>query len=542
MGQQGVQSLSFTVDKISGALLAVFSPGAGRSDLTLAFVRQALHEGGHTRLCIDETELKNFVATAVSANESFSHKIGESRDGEFFLEIAPDRMSVHLTLIPPQGGRPKALEVINEIRTQGITHGLRHDALRGALNAGHCDRLLIAVGESPIEGRAASFESLIKEREEELAEIDEDAVVHFADLGHILLVDAGTPLMRRTPYIAGINGIDVTGLPVPAKPVPDIGFSNQCEGAEAHPDDPDLMVAAVAGQPKLIPNGVQVDPVVVVDHVDLSTGNIDFPGTVKVKGDIKSGMRLHAGGDVIVSGMIEAAEVISDGNILVKGGVVGLADMQNGSGGGSSARLCAAGSVQVLFAESTYITAGDKIVIAGNACQCDMRAGNAIIAGINNPKTGHIIGGQAKATMLIKAVRLGSPNGLATRIQVGLDPHEEEKLRAQEQQLQYKLDDLFAVIKQISYYRSNPEKAGNGLAQDADLKHRLMTEEVQALTVQHEAMKEQLVAAESARIVIGRAIHEGVELRVVRQVWQVLDDLGGGVVKLHAGKISLSDR
>jgi len=215
---------------------------------------------------------------SADAKEPYSHIIAERRDGEFLLEVADDLMSAALTLVPPQGGRAKSVEVVQAIRAQGITYGILHEQLRNALSAGQCEKLVIAQGDWPRDGKPAEFQSLLEEKEDELSEVDEDAVVQYSDLGYLLLVNVGDRLMQRTPTVPGVNGVDIKGQPVPARPIADIPFSKDCSGAEPDPDNPDLLVAIIAGQPSVIKAGVKVNPIVEIEDVDLSTGNIDFEG------------------------------------------------------------------------------------------------------------------------------------------------------------------------------------------------------------------------------------------------------------------------
>src|SRR5450830_1041809 len=538
MEQTRPQSLSFNFDRVSGELVAVFTPIEGVQVPNLVILKQALTDGGFTKLYIDEAQVSDFAAKATTAKEPFSQKIGERRDGEFLLEISEDLMGAYLTLVPPQGGRARAVEVVNEIRARGITHGIMHEKLRGALSAGQCSQLLVAKGDEPIEGQPARFESMLDEKEEELAEVDDDAVVSYADLGHPLLINIGDPLMRRIPTVEGVNGVNLKGQAVLAKPITEITFNKDCVGTEVKEDNPDLLVAAIAGQPSLITNGVKINPIVEIEDVDLSTGNVNFSGTVKIKGDVKTGMRLHVSGDVFVQGTVEAAEIIAGGNVFVKGGVIGHAEAQPGVTASIAARIKAEGSVQVLFAESALIEAGQDILIAGNARQCEMLAGNEIIVGKTNPKLGQIIGGRAQATMMVKATGLGSSSGNTNKVQVGLDPYLEEKLRVNELEFQKKLDELDRIIKELAHYKQNPDKLKDGQAEDVERRRKTVAQEVKDLVGAQAAMKEELIAADAACIVAIKTVYEGVEMRIGRQAWQVLSHLGGGTAQLQGGRIA----
>jgi uncharacterized protein (DUF342 family) len=539
MEQATPQPLSFAFDRDSGELSATFTPTPGFPPLTMAYLKQAMTDNGLTKLYSLDSILNGFVRKAEEAKEPVTQVIAERRDGEFSLEVSDDLMSASLTLVAPFGGRAKSVEVVNAIRSAGITYGILHEQLRGALAAGQCNKLVIAQGLMPTPAEPPRFESLLEEKQEELAEIDEDAVVSYADMGYLLLVSAGDPLMRRIPAVPGQDGIDIRGGKVPARPVADVAFSKESIGAEPSPDDPDLLIAMVPGQPTLIKNGVKVNPVIDVENVDLSTGNLTFEGTVRVAGDVMTGMKLHVGGDVVVSGTVEAAEIVAGGNVVVKGGVIGHSEGVAASAGTTSiaARISAQGSVQVMFAESAHIEAAEKILVLGNARQCELLAGDEITVGKGNPRTGQIIGGRIEATNSIRANVIGAPTGSLTRVQVGLDPYLEEKIAIKEQEYARKVAELDRTIKQQSYYKLNPDKATPEILFETSDKRKALAYEVKTLLEEVGQMKEGMIAAEDARIIVAKAVYEGTELRIGHQSWPVQSDLGGGTAQLFEGDI-----
>ena len=119
------------------------------------------------------------------------------------------------------------------------------------------------------------------------------------------MVSAGAPLLRRIPPTPGIPGYTVRGDQVPAQPGSDIPFASECEGVQISAADPNFLESAIAGQPVAIAYGMQVDPVLVLPGVDISTGNIRFTGSIQIDGDIGQQMTVQADGDIIVRGTID---------------------------------------------------------------------------------------------------------------------------------------------------------------------------------------------------------------------------------------------
>ena len=69
---------------------------------------------------------------------------------------------------------------------------------------------------------------------------------------------------------------------------------------------------------------IHVDPVFLVKgDLDYQTGNIDFIGSVVIKGDVKSGFNVKASGDIEIEGVVEDSIVETDSDVLIKLGFIG---------------------------------------------------------------------------------------------------------------------------------------------------------------------------------------------------------------------------
>jgi uncharacterized protein (DUF342 family) len=520
--------------------------------------KEAMAKQGYGAFWIDEPALSGFIRAVQQAKEPTTMTIAHRRDGEFALTVSEDLMTATLTLIPPQGGAAKGPAVIDAMREQNIVHGILQTALDAALAAGVCEKLVIARGEWPVEGSPCYFTSLLEseddeeEEEEEDGEAEEDEddrfkIIKYRDLGFLLLVNPGDHLMRRTPPVPGSAGIDIQGNPVPAMPMHEIRFNEKILGAEPDPEDPDLLVATLSGQPVVVANGVTVNPVVEVENVDLTTGNIDFNGTITIKGDVKAGMVLKVTGDVIVKGLIEAAEIHAGGNVSVTGGIIGHAATQASTLSTAAAvpfanaRVICQGSLQALFVESAYVQVGDSILIKGNVRQSEMIAGKQIAVGKGSGnKIGQIVGGRTHATNLIHAAWAGNSNGAKTELQVGSDPFLATQLATAEVTYKRKLEEIDQVIKLLAFLKQNPQKAAaNGMGEKAEATRRRLLTESKALFEEQIALKEKLIAVDQARIKCSKGMYEGVEVRIGKHLWPVTSDLGPGTVQLKNGSISL---
>jgi uncharacterized protein (DUF342 family) len=578
-----MQVLVFDLDDSSGALKVTYTPAPvlsevetiGASDATaahpaeppsMASCKQAMAQQGYGAYWIDEPALSDFVRTAQQAKEPTAMIVAYRRDGEFKLDISGDLMTATLTLTPPQGGKAIGPAVIEAMREQKVVHGVLQSQLDAALAAGACEKLVIARGTWPVEGSPCLFTSLLEDPKgdepdlsdqddgEGEAETGEDgeseddrfAIIKYRDLGFLLLVNPGDPLMRRTPPVAGVDGIDIKGNVAPARPMHEIRFNEKIQGAEPDPEDPNLLIATVSGQPRIIDKGAVVNPVVEVEHVDLTTGNIDFNGTICISGDVKAGMILKVTGDVIVKGLVEAAEIHAGGNVSVTGGIIGHAATQASTLGTATAaphataRVTCEGSLQALFAEQAFIRAGESIVIKGNARQCELIAGRQIQVGQGGGnKTGQIVGGRIHATNLIHAAWVGSSNSVKTELQVGSDPFLATQIAANEAAYKRKLEEIDQVLKLLAFLKQNPKKAENGMGEKVEATRRQLLSDSKELFEEHTALKEKLVPIDQARIKVTKGIYEGAEVRIGKLLWPVVNDFGAGVIRIKNGAISL---
>lgn len=534
-----VSALSFILQQESGVLVARFEPsGGGRPDLALLV--RLLDEQGFGDFLLAEPVLREFIERCGNCAGALEMPIGRRCDGAFTLTLDADLQHAHLTLTPPHGGRavePDA--VLASLREQGVIHGLQRAAIDAALTAGRCEQLCIASGNAPLQGSPGRFESLLVDPAQQLA--DDNATMRHRDLCHLLLVHSGDPLMRRIAPVPGIDGTDIKGAQISASPIPEIAFAAGLEGAAADPLDPDLLLATRAGQPVVLPNGVYINNVLEVPALNLSTGNIVFEGTIRVQGDVKSGMQLTVTGDVIVAGTVEAAEIIAGGNIAVNGGIIGHGSASAQPGARTlpvnTARIRAQGTVQALFIEHAHIEAGDSIHVAGHARQSEMYARNAVLVGKPGANNSNIAGGIVHATLLVSAPVLGSASGMQTSVRVGSDPYLAQEITAQESRLQGKLAELEQIRKLLAYFKQNPQKSVDGIGAKAQATFRQLTAEICLLIEEKAELAAKQKLTEQARIEVSHTMHEGVELRIGKQVWSVQENRAGGTVLLENGLI-----
>jgi len=532
-------ALTFRLDG-DNKLLAVHEPGGSKTTLDAAAVKEMLARQNLSELFLDEKALSRLVQTYNNSNAGFILEIGERRDGEFIIKVSDDKMTAWLTMTPAYGGSPVTFEQIRQsLKEKGIISGLVTTAeLETVLKKGQVTDFVIAQGIPAVPGLDAQFHSLVPEMQERRPQINEHGIADFRDLGNLILVKQGDPLMRRTLPTEGKKGKNILGQILMPKPSQNTPFTSELKGSMFDPDDKDLLVSTIIGQPLLIPNGVMVSPTITVPQVNISSGNLSFDGTINILGDVMEGMKVYALNDIFIGGTVEASEIEAGGNISIKGGVIGNRDASGASTMSMGGKISCKGSVSARFAKYVTIEAGTSIVIEEYSMNNQLTAMNQILVGKPGAKKGLIIGGSARAMMLVQAVSIGSDAGIKTYIQAGLNPHTQEQLSSIKREIEANEKNQDDIKKIITFLENNPEKDKNGLLDKAHRTLANLTTQIAQCQADKENLLAEISFAEYAKIVVERNICNGVEIRIGNQVWKAHEERGKTVFRLIDGKIS----
>lgn len=496
---------------------------------------------GWSTEALDNHAVIAFIDLCRQATEPVQVPVGKLIDGSFDLEVDAACMSALVTLHPAKGGKPVSLPVLRQaIADQGIVHGVLEKELAEALERGGAQTVLIAQGTPPTRGTPTRFESLLDRLKPRAQEIDELAQIDYRDLGSLLLVTPGMPLMRRIPPLPGIDGCNVLGQPVLPDELPDTPFNAEMSGVEIDPEDPNLLRAAIAGSPKLIHQGAQVNPVVEVDAVDLSTGNINFQGSLQVRGDISATMEVRVTGDVVVNGTMEAALVEAGGNVTVKGGIIGMAEAMQDSASDAAARtahIVCGGEVRARFIANAIISAGQNVEVEREIRQSSIAAGGSVNVGAPNTQQTAITGGQTRALQSVRAGTIGSPAGVPTLVQAGLDPHADIKRSALTRK-RLKMNEEKAKLEQLLLFlHANPGRAAGDVVERARNTHTKLGRDLIELDEEEAQLIRDLQPLHNATIIAARRFCGGTKIQVGNRMQEFLEDQVGGKAGLEEGEI-----
>ena len=194
-------------------------------------------------------------------------------------------------------------------------------------------------------------------------------------------------------------------------------------------EDKNTITSMVDGHVSLVDGKVFVADVYSVERVDVSTGNIEYEGSVEVTGDVATNFEIKAGGNVIVNGLVEGARITAGGNIIIAKGM-------NGAGKGY---LKAGGDVVVKFLENVRVVAGGYLHTEAILHSKVSVGGEVTVDG----RKGIVVGGYVQAATKITAKTIGATMGSSTILEVGVNP----LIKTQYSNLQKSLEDAEKTVK-----------------------------------------------------------------------------------------------
>jgi uncharacterized protein (DUF342 family) len=497
-----------------GQLLLRHRATLDRPPLTVDALRELLSQAGYGGwFCLDD-DLPAVVERCNTEEAPFDAPVAERRDASFELEIADDAMCAWATLTPAQGGAaltPNA--IVQALAEAGVVFGVDEAALEQVCALPEGGRVVAALGKPARNGDDARFEMLVEVTRDRAPKVDDQGLIDFRELGDIPLVEAGQPLMRIVPDTAGFLGRNIRAEviePIRGRPEQ---FATDLPGACLANNDANLLCAALKGLPVKLSNGVMVEQVVHFSGASIASGNITFDGTVHIDGDVLNGMKVQATGDILVTGTVEGGHLEAGGSIKVLGGVIAQAKLQAGD------------SVSARFVENAEIDAGVGIAIDNMALQSQLQAGNQIVVGIESPKRGRLVGGSARAMMLIRTPLLGDPASAVTHVLVGVNP----VLEAQYQEVTHLLDKQRLEEENLNKLIQHLSKQGDktGLLDRAQATWQKALQSIGELMSRKDELDKQMDLFAKARVDIGVGLSGAVNLafgKTVRLIRRPYDD------------------
>lgn len=295
--------------------------------------------------------------------------------------------------------------------------------------------LVIAKGIEKVDGEAGIIEYAIVTS----AQVDPSFSGDFRDVMRLPVVEKGNKIATLIPPTNGENGKTVTGKEIKAKP----GKPKYIRAGKniLFNKDDQTFYAEENGLVNFRSNSINIYTVYELNEsVSMRTGNIDFNGSVIIRGDVPSGFTIRATGDIKIFGLVESATIIAGGSVYVSEGMSGL---KKGS-------ITAGEDVYIGYINQGNVKTERNIQVEHSILHSDCSAGKNITC-----HHGNIIGGTLFASVSIEAKDIGNHINTPTSLALGIDDHLYNKqitLEEEKQQLNdniKKIETIQAKMKQL---------------------------------------------------------------------------------------------
>ncbi|TDT71806.1 hypothetical protein EV215_0490 [Hypnocyclicus thermotrophus] len=328
-------------------------------------------------------------------------------DAEVHIEILSPLEATIEIVAPKRGNMPEYTHILELIKQKGIIFGIRKNAIKTILeNKIFEKRVVLAKGRAPIQGKNARL--LFHYDRDKKLKVDKNNNVDFKNLNWIKNVKKDDIIVEKLSMIPGKDGINIFGKPLPTKAVKDIKLP---KGKNTYiSKDGMKLCASIDGQIIEEQNKISVMPILTINgDIDYSTGNIEFIGTVLIKGNVLTGFTVKASEDIIVEGLVEDAILEAERDVIVQKGIVAN---EEGEGNIKVGR-----DLRAKYIQNMKVKCFGKVIIDDYILLSDIEAKEEIevISG-----KGRIIGGKVKSQKGITANIVGGKFETHTYLEIGV--------------------------------------------------------------------------------------------------------------------------
>ena len=361
------------------------------------------------------------------------------------LSISRDKVNAYFLIHPTKFGKvPLYKDIDSYMLDFKIVAGVGEDKIKEQLkkidiNAKKVTRITIAKGKEPLDGHIEYFVP-ITSFEKKAGELLADGRINFKEVGSIIQVVKHQEILTRVPKQKQESGFDVYGNKVSAEMVDVDGFKRG-KNIEASSQEENIFVSSIDGCIDFEGKTISVLPVAYINgDVDYDVGNIDFNGSVHIKGSVLPGFTIKASGDIIVENNVDDAVLQAGGNITIKAGITGK----------GSAEIISGGNITAKYLLNSKVEAAEQIMISDSIINCEVFSNKKISV---VAKQGKIIGGNTTALYEIIVNVAGAVNETPTILNVGRNlfiEKEIEEIRKEITQWRTEVNEIIRKLK-VSY-------------------------------------------------------------------------------------------
>ncbi len=474
-------------------------------------------------------KIRKKMMTQADATEDIQFEMLEEQAklaSECLVTVSQDKMEAYVTL--EKGSCKTKNEIMRLLAKENIVFGIKQDNIEKYLKeSDHAtNRFLAAEGVRPERGRDGYYEFFFRTGIPQIPAIREDGSIDYKNTVYFEQVKAGQVIAVYHEAQPGMGGRTVDGTELPAQG----GQEKQMLKGRGFllSQDKKTYIARESGKIELKNNEITIQPLLVVDEVTISTGNLRFNGSIWVRGNVGSGVVIQSKDELIVEGNVEAAHLQSGQKIVIKKGV----------SGGGLAVIESAGDIHGKFFEGASLTANGGIY-ANYVMNSNLIAGKDIMI---SGTRGAIIGGSAAAVQGIEAHHIGNRAGLLTSIFLGVSQAMIEKEEEAEMKLK-KFQSELAIFEEAyrKLQKQYPPEIRNGM--DLYLKVEQATyikrKQMELQMERAKELEQKRSKANEAKMVVHGILNAGTVVQMNGMHWSAANSVKNVTVRLSFKEIGV---
>jgi len=314
-------------------------------------------------------------------------------------------------------------------------------------------------------------------------------------------VDENQLLVVVHKAIPGKDGRDVYGRTISVPRARDVNL-RAGSNVTWSPEDNGYR-AKSAGRVKLVGSTLDIDEVLFIRNgVGVNSGNVIHKGQVIVDGDVESEFKVEATGNIEIKGVLQAAEIRCDGNLVAADGI-----NEN-----LAKSVKVKGNIAAKYILNANIECEGDIIANREIFQSQIKSRGEVTC-----NEGRIVGGEIIAAKGITVDEVGSKGTVKTSLVAGVDYAQIKKLKrckTQIEQLKAVINKLRPVHKRLTAQMQILSTAQKEGLTEMGFRISEAEESIVELDQECKEIRKQIVSNRSAEIHIQGIVYPGVVLRV----------------------------
>jgi uncharacterized protein (DUF342 family) len=254
---------------------------------------------------VSEDKMKAYITVAYTPEMEYKLK-----DKETFLNLA---LSTEV-ISKKEPEHFSIFEIKNILKENGVVYGIDDNALR-LVSEGNVTEYLIAEGKNPVKDIPSEVKLFFTTSQMMFPDIDSSENIDYKNLFRISNVNAGDKIAEIIPEFIGEDGMNILGQQIKREYIRNMPI-NVTKGCKIEGNN---IIALIDGKAHISNRNVSVNPIYIVESVNMETCNIKFYGDIEVYDSVYDNMYVSAGGSLDVSQNVNTSNVVTGGEITILG-------------------------------------------------------------------------------------------------------------------------------------------------------------------------------------------------------------------------------